>query len=309
MSEAIEVTEETGPALEPVADSADENATQGGGDDFWGRVASDGEFAVDQVRKRDARTSELSNRLESLKTVEKMVEMAGSSDALLSFAQKGARIDQIPGLADIVQKAFETGRVELTQATPDDANEEAEWMDPDVKAAVDPLKAEIASLKEMLGQLSGQTQAASVRSMETHVQSNIEAALSEFKQFGDEAFEEARQILQQRVKNTMERAEKGDAQAASLIEQISQPGGQDILDGVLMKKYKENVAKVVAGSSSQEPNEQKAPGRSTDERNTTVSQPGPPGLPPVPKGKVKQDFVMKVCDQAARNAGYDPNTL
>lgn len=310
MSEAVVDMSETVEQGAVPADSASNvQATQE--DEFWTRVKSDPEYAVEQIKKRDGKTTELSNRLKSMENVEKMVEIAGSSDALLGYAQRGARIDQIPGLAEVVNQAFQSGRVELpTQATPNGQDEDDQWMiDPDVKAATDPLKAKIAALEARLGELGGVLNAANVRSMQSRIEENVEGALSMFAA-NEEAMAEARQVLESEIKAAMSAAERGDEQQTKLIESLSTPAGRRTLETALFDTYRKHAAKLVAGTShTQASGETAVLGRQTDERSTSVARPDASGLPPRPKGRVGGDYALEVLRAAGRQRGIDTRQL
>lgn len=301
MSEAIQEPAET-VQPEAVADSADRGESQGA-DDYWGRVASDPDFAADQIRKRDAKTTEMSNRLKSLEQIENMVKLAGGSDQLLGFAQRGARIDQIPGLSDIVESAFKTGQLQLPQATGNGQDEDEPYIDEDVRVAIDPLKQQIAELKSQLAGLNEVASAADLRSKEAHVKENIDKALERFSAV-PEIYEKAKELVGSQYAISYRAAQNGDSVQASVIDQLAKPGGSKILDSVLFDLFEENAGKLLAARNANDPNESGLLGRETDARVTTTVRPGPSELPQRKAGqRVTPDFVMQSFAAAKRNKG------
>lgn len=311
MSEAVAEPAETVGLGEAPADSeVEQEAAQDTGEDFfWQKVKADPEYAIEQIKKRDGRVTEQANRLKEMEQIEHMVRLAGGSDQLMSYAQVGARINQIPGLADLVQSSLQTGQLALPQQEASNGQEEEQYMDPEIREAVSPLAEKISRLEQTIEQLQGVANAASVRSMEDRVKENINAALSEFER-DPEAFQEASETIARQYKAALEAAERGDETQARLIEQLAGPQGQDLLDTVLMKVYKKHAAKLVGGASTQsKPGEMETLGRATDERPQNVVRPGPPGLPPRPKGRPDMDFVLKTLRAAGAAKGIDTRTL
>lgn len=286
------------------ADSASQEATQPSGDDYWGRVASDPEFAIEQIKKRDAKTTEQANRLQALEQVEQMVKVANGPDQLLNLASTGARIDQIPGLRELVNQSFETGQLALPQAAANGPEEE-EWIDPDFKPYAD----KISALEAQINSLSATANAANVRSMEQRVDENIRGALEMFAG-SEEAMAEARNVIEGEYRAALAAAERGDPVQSKLIDDLAKPGGKRILETVLFDTYRKHAPTLVAASKTQSPTEEVAPlGRLTDERSTTVTRPGTPQLPPLQKGRVSPEFVLRSLMAAGAAKGIDASKL
>ena len=130
MSAAMEGEEQTVEGFEQVPGtdaSAAGNDVQEVQPDLRERVMMGGDFAWEQIQKRDAHSSKLANQVKELEPVQQLVDFAGGTDRLIQFADLGSRVQQIPGLMDVVQSAIQTGRVELPaapQATQDAPEEE-----------------------------------------------------------------------------------------------------------------------------------------------------------------------------------------
>ena len=311
MSEAHMETEETvAEGLQPVepADSPEPSAELIGGDDFWSRVTSDPDFASEQIRKRDAKTSQMANRIKELEPFAQLMEVAGGAENVQQHLTTLARIQQMPELAEIVHRSLTEGRVALPQAKQDVAPEEDEWVDPDVKAAVAPLQSKIQKLEEQLNGAIQQLQSTDLRTKERNVEQNITGALSMFEAH-PEALEEAKSILEREITATHSRAESGDSQQAALYRQIADKGGQKILEGVLFDTYRKWAPKLVAASKPTEPNADRVLDRATDPRPMNASSPGQAQMPPKPVGKVGLNHVLESLRAAGRQQGIDTTRL
>ena len=314
MSEAVMGGEQTASGVETVeTDGLDQNAeqsSQGGGDDYWNRVVSDPEFAREQIVKRDQHSSKLANQVKELEPIANLVKVAGGPDALMELATIGSRIENTPGLKDVVLQAIQAGRYEPPQLGAQNGQEEAEeeWIDPDVKTVRDAMRAEMAELKQELASLREVAGSADLRSSERLVQENIEKVLEEFR--GDpEAFAEASERINQAYERSYAAAQRGDAQQAALIKQLASGDGVGVLEAVTLPVYKKHAAKLVAAQNTSPDTNVANLSRSTDERNTNPTRPGAPQLPPRPNGMVNSAYVTKVLEAAARNAGIDPRTM
>jgi len=307
----METEETVAEGLQPVepADSPEPSAELVGGDDYWSRVASDPEFAREQIQKRDAKTSQMANRIKELEPFAQLMEVAGGAENVQQHLTTLARIQQMPELANIVQKSLMEGRVALPeQAAQNAAPAEDEWIDPDVKAAVEPLQAKLAALEQQLSGAMQQLQTTDLRTQERYVEQNISGALEMF-QAHPEALEEAKSILEREITATHTRAESGDQQQAALYRQIAEKGGQKILEGVLFDTYRKWAPKLVAASQTTEPNAERVLDRATDPRPVNASRPGQAQMPPTPPGKVGLNHVIESLRAAGRQHGIDTTRL
>lgn len=314
MSEALIGGEQTGEGLEnPPTDGLGQVAEQanGSGDDYWSRVASDPDFAREQIVKRDQHSSQLANRVKELEPIEHLVKLAGSPDALMDLVQMGNRVETTPGLKDVVLGAIQNGRYEppqqqVAQNGQDDSDDE--WIDPDVKKVRDSFRSELAELRNELSQIRQVAGSADLAGQERHVQENIERVLEEFR--GDpEAYEEASNKIMTAYQNAYNAAQRGDANQAALVKQLASKEGHGILEAAVFPVYKKHAAKLVAARNTSTNQNVANLSRSTDERNTNPARPGAPQLPPLPNGMVGTNTVQSILEAAARNAGIDPRTL
>lgn len=317
MSESFEQVEQTatlGDASATDAHAQEETQqTQSGAVSFWDRVAQDPDYAREQIRKRDATVSSLSNRMKELEPVEQVVKLAGGADQLFQLAQLGSRyqqIERVPGLNELIQQALATGRVESVAPTRNAQEEDDQWIDPDVKKVRDALTGEIASLKQQLAEMSRTAMSADVRSQEQRLRENVEKVLEDFGDFA-EARDEAAQVMRETVQRALRLAENGDQTQAQLIRQLSDGRGIDILRSVSNEVYRKHFGpRAGAKSNIQNQSAQGSTARpATDERNVNPSRPGLSQLPPLPKGRIGDDFVARVFDEAARRRGVDPRLL
>ena len=312
MSEGLIGGDQTAPEVElGVTDDANqETGQQVGSPDLKTRVMEGGDFAWEQIQKRDRHSSELANRVKALEPIENLVTMAGGSDQLIEFAQLGSRVRQVPGLADVVQQALQTGRVDLPQqASQDDQDEDDEWLDPDAKKIRDSLNSKIADLEDRYAALQQVASGADLRSKESRVQKNIDTVLSEFEG-NEDAFKEASQVVMDQYRAAQRAAESGDTVQAQLIDQLASEKGVEILNFVTMPVYKKHAAKLVSASNTSTAEvEGGLERKSTDERTVNPSRPGNPPMPPLPKGRVMDSDVQKYMEELARRKGYDLRLL
>lgn len=302
MSEAFQDPEQTEgvPAGLPT-DGQPQNA-EPAVDEFRQRVEQGGEYAWEQIQKRDRHSSTLANRVKALEPIEQLVNFAGGSDQLLELAQMGTRIQQNPDLYELVQKSLRSGRVELPQVTPNAPAEDDEWIDPDVKKYRDETRESNRLLREELAELRDIAGHSDLEWKQTRVKENIDKALSIFA--GDEeAFEEAKQVFGSQYKMALAAAQRGDKTQLDLVDKLASPGGDQIIQTVTMPVYMKHAAKLVAASNTQSAVVNGALMRSTDEKNRNPSRPGTPQLPHLPKGRVSDSYVLDVLKAAKRQKG------
>lgn len=301
----------------PTDGHAQEETQQGTGGaqpSFQDRVRSDPEYAWEQIRKRDATASSLANRLKELEPVEQVVRLAGGPDQLFSLAQLGTQYQQIrnvPGLEEVIQRSLATGRVDAGIAPNQNAQEEDDaWIDPEVKKVRNESREEILRLRQELQELRGLASGADVRARETGLRENVEKVLEDFGDHED-ARQRAAEVMKLAVERAMRLASNGDRTQAELIRQLSEPGGINILRSVSGDVFREYFGPK-AGPRQNIP-AQDASGngarRSTDERTVNPSRPGNTPLPPVPKGRVTDQSVLRIFEEVARRKGIDPRFL
>jgi hypothetical protein len=299
LSEGLIGSEETAPQE---TDSG-AGGTEQGGDDFITRVETDPEFAKDQIRKRDSQVSKLSNQVKELEPVAQLVNLAGGTDRLVEYATIGSRVDTVPGLRDLVTKALETGRVDLPQAEPA-ATDEDTWIDPDTKAYVDPLKAQVAELQQTIAQLTQVATQADVRSKEQRVKENIEKALSRFEAV-PEAHQEASEIIHREYAKALAAAERGDPVQADLIDKLSSDGGAGILKNVTVDVFEKHLVKLAEAMNTKPKEDLSVLGKATDSAAMAVPNTGSAQKPALPKGRVSDRTVLEMLRANARKAGYE----
>lgn len=277
--------------------------------DLKTRVMQGGDFAWEQIQKRDRHSSELANRVKELEPVEQLVKFAGGTpDQLFHLTDLGNRVKQIPGLFEVVQKAIQTGRVEMPHAAPQDDPDD-QWVDPDLKKVRDAMQSKIDHLESQVEGFARIASSADVRSKEQRVKGNIEKALKEFE--GDQdAFAEASKRIMDRYTAAFQAAERGDQVQARLIEQLSSDDGLEILEVLTMPVYKKYAPKLVAASRTSTTEATQAPGRkTTDAPTVNPSRPVTSPLPPLPKGRVTDKAVHEMFMEIARRKGIDPRVL
>ena len=163
-------------------------------------------------------------------------------------------------------------------------------------------------MNEKLASLEGVAAGADLRSKEQRVQENIQKTLAQFEGV-PEAFEEASKLIGEKYKQAFAAAERGDKTQAQLVDQLASPDGLGVLEYVTMPIYKRHAARLVGASSNDTSNAEALARKSTDAPGINPSRPGAPPMPARPKGRVRDDYVQSVLEEAARRRGIDPRTL
>lgn len=319
MSESEQGFEQTATLGDSSATDAQAQAeTQGapreGGNTFETRVKSDGEYAWEQIRKRDATASTLANRLKELEPVEQVVRLAGGPDQLFGLAQLGTQYQQIrnvPGLEEVIQRSLATGRVDAGIAPNQNAQEEDDaWIDPEVKKVRNEAREELARMRQELNELRGLASGADVRARETGLRENVDRVLEDFGDHED-ARQRAAEVMKSAVERALRLASSGDRTQAELVRQLSEPGGINILRSVSGDVFREYFGPKVGARQNIPAQDASGNGarKSTDERTVNPSRPGNTPLPPLPKGRMQDQSVLKVFEEAARRKGIDPRLL
>lgn len=312
MSEAIQETEPNPPAEEtlPTGEETDQTAELTEAEAYRARVASDPEFALEQIAIRDKKLGEHGRRMKSLEQVEQMVNLAGSTENVMSYLQTVARIQQMPELANLVNTSLQQGRLALPEQTAHETPDEPEeWIDPEIKSAVSPIAAQVEELKQVVESLTGQLTQTDLRSQEQQVAQNSKVALERFSS-NPEALKAAEDLLEQEIRATYQRAQAGDPEAVKLYKNIAAPGGERVLRSALMDLHDEWAPKLYGGPAQpSEPNAEEVLGRSTDPRPVNAARPGTVQIPAPPKGKMGVNHVVDVMRAAGRQLGVDTSKL
>ena len=265
------------------------------------RVRQDPDFAWEQMRKRDARISEMANVQKAYEPLDPFIRMQGGAEGLLGLATQASQIRQIPGLAELVEQSLTTGQLALPQAGQDDPDEE--WIDEDTRKVRDEARSEIASLRQELQSLRQTAGAANVRSQEGHIQKNLDSALSIFEDDA-ELREEALDLLTSRVTQLQRMAESGDATQQKNIEQLASESGVEVLEYMLLPLMKKKFAgKSQASVGTPSSGEQAETRRYTDGRTVNPSRPGAPPIKFVPKEKVRPGTARQIFAELQRRRG------
>ena len=285
-----------------------ESVEVGHATDLKSRILAGGDFAWEQIQKRDRHSSELANKVKELEPIEQLVKFAGDPNRVFSLVDLGNRVAQNPELFQFVQNVIATGKLELPKAaaaeTPDD-----EWMDPDAKKVRDMLTPKLSELEQRIAELTRVASGAELRANEQRIQTNIERALKDFEG-NEEAFIEASKAINDRYKTAYRMAENGDAVQARLLDQLAGEGGREMLDAITAPIFRKHAAKLVGSSNTSTQNAAQALGRkATDERTVNPSRPAASPLPPLPKGRVSDSTVLNMFREIARRRGVNPDVL
>ena len=114
-------------------------------EDYLGRIKSDGEFAVQQIRDKDRAISKSQESLKKVEAILPYVDQLGGGQRIYQLLEEYARIKSNPAMATQVDSFLTTGRAP-TSSEDDSLYEEPE------NEAVTELKQELAALKQQVSQ-------------------------------------------------------------------------------------------------------------------------------------------------------------
>lgn len=307
MSEGLIGHDQTANGLPVATDGGAEETGTVQATDLKSRVMQGGDFAWEQIQKRDRHASELANRVKELEPVEQLAKFAGNPDRLFQLADLGNRVANVPGLLPVVQQAIASGRFELPKA--DEPEPDDEWIDPDVKKVSTRLQARIDDLEARLQSVQGLASNANMEAQQDRVKENMEKALKRFEK-DPELYAEALRTVKQRYESAYTAAQRGDETQRRAIAQLATDEGYGIFKFITQDLFEDNAAKLVAVQNTQNTEAARAAGKkSTDERSVNPSRPGIQPLPPLSKGRVTSADYKSVFFELARRKGLDPNSL
>lgn len=307
MSEALIGQDQTADGLPVVTDGGAEETGTVAATDLKSRVMQGGDFAWEQIQKRDRHASELANRVKEMEPVEQLVKFAGNADRVFQLADLGNRVFQVPGLLPFVQQAIQTGRFEAPKVEEPDPEEE--WIDPDVKKVSNRLQARIDDLEARLESVQGVASNANMEAQQDRVKTNMEKALKRFER-DPELYAEALKTVKQRYDSAYAQAMRGDEKQRQAIGQLATDEGYGIFKFLTQDLFEENAARLVDLPNTSNTEAARAAGmKSTDARSVNPSRPGIQPLPPLSKGRVTTADYQNVFRELARRRGVDPNSL
>lgn len=309
MSAALIGQDQTAGDVEVAVTDGDVGTGEAGqATDLKSRVLAGGDFAWEQIQKRDRHASELANKVKELEPIEQLVKFAGDPNRVFSLVDLGNRVAQNPELLQVVQNAIQTGRVELPKAA-QDGQDDDEWIDPDAKKVKDVLTQKISALEQRLSDLGRVASSAELRANEQRIEANIQKALKDFEADQD-AFAEASKAIMDRYKAAYRAAENGDSTQSRLLDQLASESGHEILDVITGPIFRRHAAKLVAAANTSTQSAAQASGRkATDDRTVNPSRPAGSPLPPLPKGRVSDATVLNMFREIARRKGLNPDAL
>jgi hypothetical protein len=279
---------------------------QSAGTDLKSRVMQGGDFAWEQIQKRDRHSSELANRVKELEPVEQLVKFAGSPDQLYRLADLGNRVAQVPGLMNVVNQALQTGRVEVSQPAP--ATDE-EWIDPDVKKVRDSFEAKFAELEARLENVNSVATHAKIEAQQKLVTANTEKALKRFEK-DPELYGQALSLVNRQVESANIAARRGDLRQQEMLDKLATDEGVGIFKFITNDLFEENLTKLVSFSNTSNTDAARAAGsRSTDAPTVNPSRPGNTPLPPLSKGRELTSDFRNTFRELARRKGINPDAL
>jgi len=249
-------------------------------------IETSAEQTTEPVAEVAAPVNEYQEKYERLAALERYVDAVGGTDALIELASAGHRYQNDPQIQSILRAAAEPP-----------APPEEEIYDPEVKALKGRYDPIINDLRQQNADLQSRLSKAEVNSLKTVLTSNVEAALSTFKDDPD-LFKQAAAEIDRAVSHAERLAANGDRNAIGQLEQLSGPGGAKTLKMMTIDLYEKFVEKKLSGANNVKPGAtdgllQKA----TDARHTTRAALPADTVAIRPGAKVTSNLTREVLEK------------
>lgn len=274
------------PSVEPTNDAPPSDPG-----DYHGRIRSEGDFAVDEIQKKDSHIGELHAKVNGYKPLDQYIQAAGGAEELIALAIEGSNARQ-------------------TAATPPapnpDTPEEPEIYDPEIKAINEKYQARLASQDAVINEMQKQLTVTSAAAVKGSLTENIGTALADFSS-SPELSKKAEEAIMGAVETSERLAKSGDGNAARNLEQLAGPDGIKALRMMTADIYREMA---LAGKSTTETEsevETKSP--ATDAPSGTRSMLGTDGVTVNAGTRVTANTVREIMEQVAEKRGLNPSKL
>jgi hypothetical protein len=232
--------------------------------------------------------NEYQAKYERLADLERYVDAVGGTEALISLAQAGHRFNTDPQ----IRAAIEAG---ISAQTPTEPEEEI--YDPEVKALKGRYDPIINELRQQNASLQDRLNKSEVNSLKTVLTSNVEAALSTFKDDPD-LLKQATAEIERAVSHAENLAKSGDRNAISQLEQLSGPGGSKTLKMMTIDLYEKLVEKKLSGVNNVKPDATASlQSKATDARHTTRAALPADTVAIRPGAKVTSNLTREVLEK------------
>jgi len=287
------------PIEEPEAVENDDAS----GANYHDRIRAEADFAVEEVQKKDRHITELYEKYNKLKDLDKYVEAVGGTDRLVELAGLGNQVETDP----VLREALNNARNGVT-APPPAPEPEEEIFDPEVKAVHAKFSDIIAQQGKVIEDLQSRLNETEAVSLKSSLSTNIEAALSMFAD-DKEALSAAQAEISRAVAQTEKAAASGDRSAALQLKQIAAPGGARTLEMMTLDIYKDYVARKLESANATPKPDGETMLRATDPKNTNRSSPTAPVVAVRTGGPVTSQTVDALMADITRKLGKDPDKL
>ena len=290
------MSEEGIPAVEPDAtpepdesSEAPQSANSDSGN-YHERIRSEGEFAVEEVQKKDRYIGELHAKTNAYKPLEPFIQAVGSVDDFIELAILGDKVRR-------EQSAQPAAPAEPEQ-------QDSEIYDPEIKALDERYRRELAARDKQLASMQQQLTIASTNASKGALTENIGSALEEFSAF-PELEAKARDAIMGAVEASERLVKSGDGTAAKNLEQLADPQkGPQAIRMVLADIYREMALAAAAPRKEQDlsKDETKIP-RSTDAPSGVRSMLGADDVSVAPGTRVTANTIREIMEAVAKKRG------
>jgi hypothetical protein len=267
---------------------------------YHDRARADGEFAVEELRKKDRYINELHSEKKKLGDIDRYVDAAGGVDELIQLASVGNQVKSNPQLRKAYESALNGTPTEVPKQ-----EEEDEIYDPEIRALSDKQKYRFEQQEQMIQELRQRLDKTETIGLKSSLSENIESALSRFAE-DEELLEEAKSEIVTAVNRLEREATGGNRSSANQLEQLAGAQGSKTLRMMTLDIYDKFVEKRMGAKN--QPDGERIRSKATDDRSTSRAT-----LPidkiEIKPGKVSSKMVEEVMGKLTAKRGKDPDAL
>ncbi len=235
------MAEETTEGAEATAGTAGAEGGEGqpeGHDrgDYDARITSEPDFALEQVKAKDRRITELTKVSGRVSKIDPLLDQVGGQDGLLSLAQTGAAVQQNPHLQEYVNEVLRTGQVPTPAESGQEGGEEDPYEDPAIKE----MRTKLRESEERFEHLSQRLDSTETRGFRGSIERNLIEHINSLPDVGD-LREKAKNSIVERIEAAEAASQRGDPLGRSTLESLGGPTGMETLRLITAPLWIENT--------------------------------------------------------------------
>ncbi len=272
--------------------------TNPGAGDYHGRIQTEPEFALEEVKKKDSHIGKLHEEMKQYEPFKQAIASGFTPEQILQLAYEG----------DQARRTQATNEPDPKPTEPQQTEDEI--YDPEIKALSERQKQELADRDARIAQLESRLNVTEARAARGTLEDNTAKALAVFEGH-PELLEEAKEQIMSAVEVSERQAQGGDEQARINLDNLAGERGVSAMRIMTQAVTDKLIAKLSGQGEPQETNADGNPAMShaTDEPSSTRANP-PQNQVTVGAGrKVNSNLMREVLEKATVAAGKDPKSL